>query len=107
MIEYPLQREQQVYLGPDLNRSCFNLTAIDDNVQEPDELVSIFLIEGDKTNVQVINRRLQVYILDDDSEYINYGPIFSKKLVKPKQCHNYVDNLAMHLSVYHKSRNLY
>ena len=70
MIEYPLQQRQQIYLGPDVHRSCVNFTAIDDNVLEQDEVVTIFLmvVEEDKTNVELINRRLNVYILDDDSK---------------------------------------
>lgn len=68
MIEYPLQLGEQIYLGPDLNRSCVNFTAIDDNVLEEDEVVTISLIEREKTNVEVINRRLDVYILDDDGK---------------------------------------
>lgn len=76
MIEYPLHGRlgRQIYLGPNLNRSCVNFTAIDDNIPEPEEPISeevvyIFLIEGDKSNAKVINRQLEIYILDDDSEY--------------------------------------
>ena len=68
MIEYPLQREQQIYLGPDLERSCVTFAAIDDNVLEPTEVANIYMAEGDKTNAQVINRLLQVFILDNDSK---------------------------------------
>ena len=75
MIEYPPhdQLGQQIYLGPNLNRSCVNFTAIDDNIPEPisEEVVYIRLIAiaGDESNARVINRQLEIYILDDDREY--------------------------------------
>ena len=69
VIEYPLQLRQQFYLGPDLDRSCVNFTAIDDSVLESeDEVAYISLKEGDKTNVRLISGQLEVYILDDDSK---------------------------------------
>jgi hypothetical protein len=75
VIEYPLhdQLGRQIYLGPNLNRSCVNFTTIDDNTPEPEEPVSeevayVFLIRGDKSNVQVINIQLEIYILDDDGK---------------------------------------
>lgn len=77
MIEYPLhdQLGQQIYLGPNLNRSCVNFTAIDDNIPEPDEpiiseeVAYIFLVGGEKSNAKVIDKQLEIYILDDDREY--------------------------------------
>jgi hypothetical protein len=77
VIEYPLhdQLGRQIYLGPNLNRSCVNFTAIDDNIPEPEseapvseEVAYIFLRGRDKSNVQVINSQLEIYILDDDSK---------------------------------------
>ena len=68
MIEYPLQLGQQIYLGPNLNRSCVNFTAIDDNELEPEEVAYILLTNGDKRNAQLITTNLEIYILDDDSK---------------------------------------
>ena len=79
VIEYPLHGRlgRQIYLGPNLTRSCVNFTAIDDNIPEPEESVSeevayIFLIEGDKSNVEVENDQLEIYILDDDGKYYSF-----------------------------------
>ena len=69
VIEYPIQQRQQIYLGPSLNRSCINITAIDDDyLEDEEEYVSLLLHEGDKSNAQVTNSEIQVVILDNDSE---------------------------------------
>ena len=73
LIEYPIQQRQQIYLGPSLNRSCINITAIDDDYLEDEaEYVSLYLIEGDKSNALVTNDVVQVVILDNDSEWSYY-----------------------------------
>ena len=67
-IKYPIERGQQLYLGPDLNRSCINITAIDDNVFEDTERLHIQLREGEKSNARVINSEVDINIVDDDSK---------------------------------------
>lgn len=55
MIEYPIQRRQQIYLGPNLNRSCINITAVDDSRQEiTQEEFTLLLQEGEVSYVQLI-----------------------------------------------------
>lgn len=69
LIEYPIQQRQQIYLGPSLNQSCINITAIDDDrLEDEAEYLSLYLLEGDKSNAQVTNGVVQVVILDNDSE---------------------------------------
>lgn len=77
MIEYPIQQREQVYLGPNLNRSCINISAVDDSEQETiREEITLFLQAGEKSNARVINSVFHIVILDDDSEYWNMIQLF-------------------------------
>lgn len=81
MIEYPIQQRQQIYLGPSLNQSCINITAIDDEyLEDKEEYLTLYLINGGKSNAKVTNSVIQVVILDNDSKhrkFIYYFLVFS------------------------------
>ena len=61
-------------LGPGRNRSCINITAIDDGVEEASlELLTLTLYHYNNeqiSSIQVLSDKstLEIYILDDDSE---------------------------------------
>ena len=73
VIEYPF-RGNEILLGPDMPRSCINITANDDTEEEsPSESLVLRLHHYNKeiSSVQVIHNRntLTINLLDDDSKY--------------------------------------
>ena len=75
MIEYPIHQKQAVYLGPDVNRSCINITAIDDIYQEEfEEYLYLELERRDKSNtdLELGNNDVEVIILDNDGKDLKH-----------------------------------
>lgn len=70
IIEYPIEQREQIYLGPTVTRSCINVTAVDDNIEEDfQKELTLILHKGDNSNAIVKNSFVQIAILDNDGEF--------------------------------------
>ena len=82
VIEYTSinrQRLREVVLTPDMERSCINITAIDDSREESSlELLTLRIYHDSISSVRVLPERseLNIVILDDDSKLATNYNVF-------------------------------
>ena len=70
IIEYPIEQRKQIYLGPTVTRSCINVTAVDDSIEEDfQKELTLILHKGGNSSAIVRNSFVQIAILDNDSEF--------------------------------------